>query len=285
MSGLDPKARSLERIAAALERLAGVDLEGPLPAAPALVFDARAGTFAPVLDLSAVPLDRLCGMDRQKATYGANLDAFAEGRPAQNVLLWGARGVGKSALVKAAHAARAESQPHACPTLVEIDAADLPALPTLFSRLRRDGARFVVFCDDLSFAEGDPSARGLKTALEGGLRGRPENVIMVATSNRRHLTAPSDPRALDGLARADAVEETVSLSDRFALWIGFGPIDQAVYLDIVSAHARAFGLDGASATLKAAALRWAIGRGSRSGRSARQFIEMTVATGVPSQEE
>ena len=214
-----------------------------------------------------LPVDLLLGVDRQKRIFQANLDRFARGLPANAALLWGARGTGKSSMVKAAFMAATQDHPHL--RLIEIEADDLAALPRLFSALRTVPEQVVVFCDDLSFEEGAGTAKALKSALEGGVAGPPANVLFVATSNRRHLM-PREHASDDAIAAAEDAEETVSVSDRFGLWIGFPPMDQPTYLSAVTAYAAK--ADLTAPDLERRALQWAIQRGGRSGRVAMQFI-------------
>ena len=253
----------LTRIAEALERLAP-------PAEPEPDFTGRLYHYAPERSAFTLapdyrlPLNLLLGVNGQKARLTEALRRFAAGLPSNHALLWGVRGTGKSSLVKAAVMAE--------PTLklVEIDRDHLAALPALFERLRGRAERFVVFCDDLSFDEGAAAAKSLKSALEGGVAGPPENVLFVATSNRRHLAPQTHDEAKGMLAAAEQAEETVSVSDRFGLWIGFPPMDQATYLAAVKGYAERFGL--MTPDLDRRALQWAQLRGSRSGRVAFQFI-------------
>jgi predicted AAA+ superfamily ATPase len=254
----------LARIAEALERLSP-----PAPGAPDFTagrlyrYDAEAGRFTPAPDYR-LPLDLLLGIDRQKARLTEALRRFADNLPSNHALLWGVRGTGKSSVVKAAVMAEPSLK------LVEIDRDHIAALPALFERLRGRAERFVVFCDDLSFEAGAAAAKSLKSALEGGVAGPPENVLFVATSNRRHLAPQSHDEAQGMLAAAEQAEETVSVSDRFGLWIGFPPMDQPQYLAAVNAYAERFGLTAPD--LDRRALQWAQLRGARSGRVAFQFI-------------
>jgi uncharacterized protein len=257
----------LARIADALERLA----PPPAPAPdfdPAVLFhyDARSGKFeaAPGFDL---PLDLLLGVDRQKDRMVGNLRRFIAGVPFNNVLLWGARGTGKSSLAKSGVTALAPEHPSL--KLIEIERDAVNALPQLFATLRNCSQRFVVMCDDLSFEEGAGAAKSLKSALEGGVLGPPKNVMFVATSNRRHLMPRSHEDA-DRLAAAEDAEEMISASDRFGLWLGFPPMDQPTYVEVVQAYATRFALKDPE--LERRALQWAQLRGGRSGRTAFQFI-------------
>jgi predicted AAA+ superfamily ATPase len=265
----------LNRIADALERLAP-------PAAPlnelegsdAFVWHADRGWLEPVHLVNRVEIGLLRGIDRVRDILLDNTERFAAGLPANNVLLWGARGTGKSSLVKAAHAAVNEMHPHAL-VLVEIHREDIPSLPHLLSLLRLSARRCLLFCDDLSFDQHDTSYKSLKAVLEGGIEGRPANVVLYATSNRRHLM-PRDMienERSTAINPAEAVEESVSMSDRFGLWLGFHSLDQDTYHAIVSGYAERYGLDVPLDQLKAEASEWSITRGSRSGRVAWQFIQ------------
>jgi predicted AAA+ superfamily ATPase len=265
----------LARIADALERLAPQRIEPfDLGAADAFLWHAEGEALEAVVEVNRVALQLLRGIDRVRDILLENTRRFAAGLPANNALLWGARGTGKSALVKAVHAAVNEERPHAL-ALVEIHREDLPSLPRLLSRLRRERRRCLLFCDDLSFEAENTSYKSLKAALEGGIEGRPANVLLYATSNRRHLM----PREMIENERAsaihpgEAVEERISLSDRFGLWLGFHSIDQETYLAIVRGYAAHYGLEVEDEELAGQANEWAITRGSRSGRVAWQFIQ------------
>lgn len=267
---MDPTtADHLRRIAEALERIAP-----PPPALPDFAgavffrFDAAAGRFQPAAT-NALALDLIVGVDSQKGQVTSALHRFAEGLPGNHLLLWGARGTGKSSITKAAVAEAAKRSPML--KLVELDRDHLPALPGLFDRLRARPERFVVFCDDLSFEAGADQAKSLKSALEGGVGGPPDNVLFVATSNRRHLAPERHDEGAGMLAAAEQAEETVSVSDRFGLWIGFPPMDQDAYLAAVRGYADRFGLEDPA--LDRRALQWAQRRGGRSGRVAWQFIK------------
>ena len=258
---------ALERIAAALERLAP---RAPPPAdfshARLYRHDPKAGAFLSAPDYG-LALDLLVGIDRQKRLVVEALTRFAGGLPVNHVLLWGVRGAGKSSLVKAAFMAVAKDAPAL--KLVEVDRDEVAALPELFETLRGHAERFVVLCDDLSFEEGAAAAKALKSALEGGVAGPAENTLFVATSNRRHLMPRDHDEARGAIASAEDAEEEVSVSDRFGLWVGFPPMDQATYLAAIRAYAEGFGL--VVADLDERALRWARLRGARSGRVAWQF--------------
>ena len=260
-------AALLERIAQALERLAPPPPREPDFAHATLHrYDAASRSFDPAPDFP-LPLDLLLGVDAQKARWVETLRRFAVGLPANNALLWGARGAGKSSLVKSAVVEQARRTPAL--KLVEVEREVVSILPEVFATLRNLPERIVVLCDDLSFEEGAGAAKSLKSALEGGVLGPPGNVLFVATSNRRHLM-PRGHEDADRLSAAEDAEETISASDRFGLWLGFPPMDQATYLAAVQAYAAHFGLGAPD--LDQRALRWAQLRGGRSGRAALQFI-------------
>jgi len=265
----------LRRIADALERLAPAAAAiNDLAAADAFIWHADREWLEPVPVVNRVALELLRGIDRVRDILLENTQRFAAGLPANNVLLWGARGTGKSALVKAAHAAINEARPHAL-ALIEIHREDIPTLPRLLSLVRSSPRRCLLFCDDLSFDQNDASYKSLKAVLEGGIEGRPANVVLYATSNRRHLMSRDmiENERSTAINPAEAVEEKVSLSDRFGLWLGFHNVDQDTYQAIVLGYARHFGLDLPEEQLKAEANEWSITRGARSGRVAWQFIQ------------
>jgi len=265
----------LHRIAGALDRLApaaapAIDLD----ASEAFVWHADGGGLEPVHEVNRIEIGLLHGIDRVRDILLDNTERFAAGLPANNVLLWGARGTGKSSLIKAVHAAVNEKHPRAL-ALVEIHREDLPSLPRLLSLLRSRPRRCLLFCDDLSFDQHDTSYKSLKAVLEGGIEGRPANVVFYATSNRRHLM-PRDMienERSTAINPTEAVEERVSMSDRFGLWLGFHSIDQETYYAIVKGYAERYGLDLPPEQLRAEAGEWSITRGSRSGRVAWQFIQ------------
>ena len=265
----------LARIAAALEARAGVSAHVPdFGAADAFVWQGETGTLEPVPHVARVDLELLRGIDRSRDTLLDNTMRFAKGLPANNALLWGARGMGKSSLVKAAHATVADAvSPRLA--LVEIHREDIATLPRLMTQLRASDRRFLIFCDDLSFDEADTSYKSLKAVLEGGIEGRPENVLFYATSNRRHLL-PRDMMENErqrGINPGEAVEEKVSLSDRFGLWLGFHNCNQDDYLEMVRGYVSHYGLDAPWDEVRAQALEWSVTRGSRSGRVAWQFVQ------------
>lgn len=267
-------AHLLRRIAEALERLAPPRREAPdFDAAQAFVWHPAAGRFAPVARVNRVDLPLLKGIDLVRELLLENTERFARGHSANNALLWGARGMGKSSLVKAAHADVVARVPSL--KLVEIHREDIESLPELMAVARAAPFRFIVFCDDLSFDADDTSYKSLKAALEGGVEGRPENVIFYATSNRRHLL-PRDMMENErstAINPGEAVEEKVSLSDRFGLWLGFHKCSQDEYLAMVFGYAEHFGLAVPAESLRAQALEWATTRGARSGRTAWQFVQ------------
>lgn len=264
----------LDRIAAALERLAPAEPPAQdMDSADAFVWQPDGDRLQPVPSVSRVPLELLRGIDRVRDILLDNTRRFADGLPANNALLWGARGMGKSSLVKATHAEIAGDD--GALVLIEIHREDIESLPRLLDLLRKSDRRFVLFCDDLSFDQDDTSYKSLKAVLDGGIEGRPENVIFYATSNRRHLM-PRDMienERSTAINPSEAVEEKVSLSDRFGLWLGFQNCDQDTYLAMVRGYAKAFGLKADDETLRAEAIEWSVTRGGRSGRVAWQFIQ------------
>ncbi len=266
----------LRRIAEALERLAPPPAEPVDPeSAEAFVWDAARHRLTPVPHVNRVPLSLLKGVAPQRDALYDNTRRFAAGLPANNALLWGARGTGKSSLIKSVHAAVNASDEGDHLVLVEVHREDIATLPALLDHLAGTRARCLLFCDDLSFEGDDASYKSLKAVLEGGVAGRPGNVLFYATSNRRHILsreAIENERAA-ALMPGDAVEEKVSLSDRFGLWLGFHHVDQGTYLEMVDAYAEAAGLATDRDTLHAEARAWAAQRGDRSGRVAWQFIQ------------
>jgi predicted AAA+ superfamily ATPase len=265
----------LARIATALEKLAPAAALAPdFAAADAFVWHASTSALEPVKAVNRVDIDLLQGIDRVRDILIDNTRRFARGFPANNVLLWGARGMGKSSLVKATHAAINAETAHAL-VLVEIHREDIPTLPRLLAELRRTERRCLLFCDDLSFDQQDTSYKSLKAVLEGGVEGRPANVVLYATSNRRHLLSRDmiENERSTAINPGEAVEEKVSLSDRFGLWLGFHACDQETYFAMVRGYAGRFGLDLPPEQLRAEASEWAITRGARSGRVAWQYIQ------------
>ncbi len=276
MSQPDPTTALLTRIAEALERMNPPPPSRPdVTVADAFVWQAREIRLQPVPQVNRVALGLLKGVDRVRDLLAENTERFARGFSANNVLLWGARGMGKSSLVKAIHADINDRKLGKLPTkLIEIHREDIESLPALMAMLRGNPHRFIVFCDDLSFDADDTSYKSLKAALDGGVEGRPENVAFYATSNRRHLL-PRDMMENErstAINPGEAVEEKVSLSDRFGLWLGFHKCSQDEYLDMVEGYASHFGLKMAPDELQRDALEWATTRGARSGRTAWQYI-------------
>jgi len=234
------------------------------------------GRLSPVPRVSRVDLSLLRGIDRMRDILIENTERFADGLPANNALLWGARGMGKSSLVKAAHASiNLSRKPAERLKLIEIHREDIESLPGLMELLRDSDYRFLVFCDDLSFDGNDASYKSLKAVLEGGIEGRPDNVILYATSNRRHLLAREmiENERSTAINPGEAVEEKVSLSDRFGLWLGFHRCSQDEYLSMVKGYCSHFGIKLAEEELEREALEWSTTRGSRSGRVAWQFTQ------------
>lgn len=271
----------LDRIAAALERLAPAPGAAPDFRAEAFAWHIGPDRLEPVAHVSRVDIGLLIGVNRARDTLLENTRHFARGLPANNALLWGARGMGKSSLVKAVHAAvRAEGHDL---KIVELSREDLPSVQRLLAHLRAAPHRFLLFCDDLSFSHDDQHYKSLKAVLDGGIEGRPENVLLYATSNRRHLM-PRDMienERATAITPGEAVEEKVSLSDRFGLWLGFHPCTQDEYLDMIRGYCGAHGVKVPEDRLHAEAVEWQATRGSRSGRVAWQFFcDLAAREGV-----
>jgi predicted AAA+ superfamily ATPase len=263
----------LNRIALALERMSPAPLHTPsFSEAEAFLWHTSPDQLEPITQVSRVDLDLLVGIDRSRDTLLENTFRFARGMPANNALLWGARGMGKSSLVKAVHA---EIVRQGLPLkVVELQREDLPSVTRLLALLRNAPYQFLLFCDDLSFSHDDQHYKSLKAVLDGGIAGRPENVIFYATSNRRHLM-PRDMienESSSSINPGEAVEEKVSLSDRFGLWLGFHSCDQDQYLQMIKGYCKAHGLFPDLDILHAEAIEWQATRGSRSGRVAWQFF-------------
>ncbi|MFQ5565819.1 MAG: ATP-binding protein [Paracoccaceae bacterium] len=267
------EAEAQERIAAALERLSPPGAALPdFSDADAWLWAAEPDRLVPVAKVSRVGLELLVGIDRVRDTLMENTLRFARGLPANNALLWGARGMGKSSLVKAAHAA-ANGEADTL-VLIEIHREDIPSIGRLLELLRASDRRFLVFCDDLSFDKDDSHYKSLKAVLDGGIAGRPENVLFYATSNRRHLM-PRDMienERSTAINPSEATEEKVSMSDRFGLWLGFHPCDQAEYLRMIRGYCDHFGIIIDDDRLRAEAIEWRQTRGAMSGRVAWQFV-------------
>jgi hypothetical protein len=265
------------RIAEALERLAPGAVQNAAPASgDAFVWEPSHGGLVAVAEVAGIPLALLKGIEAARDTLLENTRRFADGLPANNALLWGARGMGKSSLVKAAHGAVNEKRKGGARlVLVEIHREEIASLPVLLRLLRASKRRFLLYCDDLSSDKDDTSYKSLKAALEGGIEGRPANVLFYATSNRRHLMPREmmDNERATAINPGEAVEEKVSLSDRFGLWLGFHNCGQDDYLAMIDSYAAHFGLKMAHEKLHARALEWSATRGARSGRVAWQFIQ------------
>ncbi|MEH6522159.1 ATP-binding protein [Sulfitobacter sp.] len=263
----------MDRIAAALERMSPAPLAAPnFDAASAFVWHTGPDRLEPVEQVSRVDIKLLIGVERSRDTLMQNTAQFASGLPANNALLWGARGMGKSSLVKAVHGALHAEYPDL--KMVELQREDLPSVGRLLNLLRGVETRFIIYCDDLSFGHDDAHYKSLKAVLDGGIEGRPENVVLYATSNRRHLM----PRDMienergSAINPAEAVEEKVSLSDRFGLWLGFHACDQDQYLAMIRGYCDAHDVEIDDVTLRAEAIEWQATRGSRSGRVAWQYF-------------
>lgn len=271
-------ATSLARIAGSAERLSGAadDAALQLREADAYHWEPAGPVLHPVERFNGIPLELLKGVDDVKDILLRNTLQFARGHGANNVLLWGARGMGKSSLVKAVHAhvaADPDRDLHRL-VLIEINREDIGTLPVLMRAIAKLDAQFVVFCDDLSFDAGEATYKSLKTILDGGLEGRPQNTLFYATSNRRHLM-PRDMienERLTAINPGEAIEEKISLSDRFGLWLGFHQCDQDTFLNMVRAYVAHYGLEIADEDLARQAIEWSATRGSRSGRVAIQFV-------------
>jgi len=276
---MDDLLPTLTRIADALDRLA------PPPPGPASLEGADAfvwhpdrlhggGALAPVRQVARVDIALLLGIDRARDLLLENTARFARGLPANNAMLWGARGMGKSSLVKAAHAAALQDAPGAL-ALIEIAREDITTLPALLAILRTAKRRCLVFCDDLSFERQDADYKALKSVLDGGIEGRPPNVLFYATSNRRHLMPRDmiDNERATAISPGEATEEKVSLSDRFGLWLGFHGCDQVTFFAMVDAYVAELALQLPAAEVRAQAIEWSMTRGARSGRVAWQFVQ------------
>ena len=268
----------IRRLTSAVESLAPARAaENDFASADCFIWEPTTHYLQPMVKLNRIDIGLIRSVDRVRDILHDNTARFADGLSANNVLLWGARGMGKSSLVKATHAAvlaEAEAADHPL-KLVEIHREDIESLPQLMALLRDRPERFILFCDDLSFDHDDTTYKSLKAALEGGLEGRADNVVFYATSNRRHLL-PRDMMENErstAINPSEAVEEKVSLSDRFGLWLGFHKCSQDEYLEMVEAYADHYGLDHDAEAMRAEALEWATTRGARSGRVAWQFIQ------------
>jgi predicted AAA+ superfamily ATPase len=265
----------LTRIADALDRIAPPAATTVIPVdADAFTWQAETARLEPVAEVNRLDIEQLIGINRSRDTLLDNTRRFAAGYPANNALLWGARGMGKSSLVKAVHGTIA-AETEGKLVLVEIHREDLSSLPRLLAVLRESPRRFILFCDDLSFDADDTTYKSLKAMLEGGIEGRPKNVLFYATSNRRHLM-PRDMienESSTGINPGEAVEEKVSLSDRFGLWLGFHNCDQDTFFEMLDDYVARYSLDIDRKTLRAEAIEWSMTRGARSGRVAWQYIQ------------
>ena len=273
---------ALNRIADALDRMAPAPLAAPdFAKAPAFVWQVEPDRLEPVAQVNRVDLDLLVGINRSRDTLLDNTRRFAAGFKANNALLWGARGMGKSSLVKAVHGTLQSDFPDL--KLVELQREDMGSVARLLNHLRAAPHRFILFCDDLSFSHDDQHYKSLKAVLDGGIEGRPENVVFYATSNRRHLM-PRDMienERSNAINPSEAVEEKVSLSDRFGLWLGFHPCDQDEYLAMIDRYCTAYGVKVDPDALRAEAIEWQATRGARSGRVAWQFfVDLAGRNGV-----
>ena len=283
MSKDDKTRDAISALLPVLERIARSLDAGALPdpsrfdtgAADAFVWHPGLSALTPVAQVNRIALPLLVGIDRSRDTLMENTRRFAAGLPANNALLWGARGMGKSSLVKAVHADMAARTQGSALKLIEIHREDIETLPRLMAALRGRPQRFILFCDDLSFDGGDTSYKSLKAALEGGIEGRPDNVVFYATSNRRHLM-PRDMienERSTAINPSEAVQEKVSLSDRFGLWLGFHNCSQDEYLAMVAGYVAHYAIPSDQAEWRPRALEWATTRGARSGRVAWQFVQ------------
>ena len=263
----------MERIADALDRMSPRPPTLPnLETGNAFLWHAEPDFFETISDVECLALELLVGIDRAKDTLLKNTIQFAKGMPANNALLWGARGMGKSSLVKAVHSTVLRKGLNL--KLVELQRDDLSSIPRLLSLLRGSKCNFIILCDDLSFLGDDPNYKSLKAILDGGIAGQPKNVIFYATSNRRHLMPREmiDNEAAVGISRGESVEEKISLSDRFGLWLGFHSCDQNQYLEMIRRYCEAYELKIDKEVLRAEAVEWQATRGARSGRVAWQFF-------------
>ena len=272
----------LNRIADAMERLAPISNEGPnFSENDVYLWGVMPDRLEPVPDFNTLSLELLHGINNARDTLLRNTEQFAKGFPANNALLWGARGMGKSSLIKAVYSKVLELEKDV--KLIEIQREDLPSISRLLIKLKKVEQRFILFCDDLSFNNDDASYKSLKAVLDGGVDGTPENVIFYATSNRRHLM-PRDMienERSSAINPGEAIEEKVSLSDRFGLWLGFHSCDQETYLDIVTGYCNAYALNMDIGELHSEAIKWQATRGSRSGRVAWQyFLDLAGRKGI-----
>ena len=279
---LELLAPMLTRMAEALERIApSYQFPDNLEDAQGYIWEAQLRKLQKIEEIERLPLSCLEGIEQQKQQLLENSRAFAKGLRANNALLWGARGTGKSSLLKAVHGALL-SEGLDC-AIVEVQREDIQDLPYIMQVLKQSNRRFILFCDDLAFEEADSSYKSLKAVLEGGLSGRPDNIVFYATSNRRHLMPRQmiDNERGSAINPSEAIEEKISLSDRFGLWIGFHSVDQETYLTMIETYVAFYKLPVELEQVKSEALTWCIGRGHRSGRTAYQFIiHLAVKLGI-----
>ena len=276
---LEQVTKLLSRMAEALERIApSYQFPDNLDKAEGFIWEAQLRKLKIIEEIERLPLSCLQGIESQKQQLLENSRAFAKGLRANNALLWGARGTGKSSLLKAVHG-QLLSEGLDC-AIVEVQREDIQDLPHIMQALKHSERRFILFCDDLAFEEADASYKSLKAVLEGGLSGRPDNIVFYATSNRRHLMPRQmiDNERGSAINPSEAIEEKISLSDRFGLWIGFHSVDQDTYLEIIESYVDFFDLPVELEQVKSEALTWCIGRGHRSGRTAYQFIIKLAGT-------
>ena len=270
---LEQLAPLLARMADALERIApSYQFPDNLEDSQGYIWEAQLRKLNKIEEIERLPLSCLGGIEQQKQQLLENSRAFARGLRANNALLWGARGTGKSSLLKAVHG-QLLSEGLDC-AIVEVQREDIQDLPYILQVLKQRNRRFILFCDDLAFEEADSSYKSLKAVLEGGLSGRPDNIVFYATSNRRHLMPRQmiDNERGSAINPSEAIEEKISLSDRFGLWIGFHSVDQETYLAMIETYVAFYKLPVELEQVKSEALTWCIGRGHRSGRTAYQFI-------------
>lgn len=267
--------QSLDRIADALVRMAPEQAERPsITDGQAFVYNAQTDSLLVIEKVAALPLELLIAIDHPRDALLQNTLQFAQGLPANNALLWGAKGMGKSSLVKAIHS-HINQQSDIALKLIEIHREDIASLPRLLTSLKGTSERIIIYCDDLSFNQPDRDFKALKSVLEGGLEPRPDNILFYATSNRRHLMPRdiADNERSTAINPAEVIDETVALSDRFGLWLGFHPCTQDEYLAMVAGYVDMFAIPLSAQDWKADALNWSITRGARSGRVAWQFVQ------------
>ena len=271
---MDINQEILNRIAEALERISpNIDEKIDLSKSDGFVYDDSLKNLKPVKKISRVPIQLLKGLENQKDILLKNTQNFANKLPANNALLWGAKGAGKSSLIKSIFFSVINNSKNKL-SLIEINREDLESLPKLLNLIKNLKRQFILYCDDLSFEKGETKFKSLKSVLEGGIEGKPNNVVFYATSNIRHLISSNstEMEQLNTVAQKDHLNETISLSDRFGLWIGFHNIDQNTYLEIINSYLKYFEIEDANNEIRENSLKWSIQRGSRSGRVAWQYI-------------